>query len=323
MAGHGMKLAECRHGVVLAVDCPKCEGSKAAMDLAYELQLAACVLPESSTHRALLERAAARITELETAPAPPPTTSSSLLLDEVEARAWDAYVAGMLGVLDNGPVPHQQCGHSRVFWSPNEVAERADAAIRLRRARVSRGLIDRVETDAGTVDAADDVEAKPQGRQRRPRRSTVRPSANGKALKKTDRAEAFVFAHPEGVTALDVGGHVGQNARTAESTLRQVMKRKTIVRRRGKWYPAGKRSESGAKITNRAAIIEVLSGGKALGTADIFRGVQKLLENAVKTSIAAEIQRMKTNGAVVERGRGARGALYGLPTGGAATAAAN
>ena len=83
-------------------------------------------------------------------------------------------------------------------------------------------------------------------------------------------------------------------------------------------YPTTKRNAAaGSKVTNRAAITTALSSGKALGTSDIFRGVQMIIRDAVQGSIASEISRMKKEKFLVERGRGARGPLYALVNGGA------
>jgi hypothetical protein len=67
------------------------------------------------------------------------------------------------------------------------------------------------------------------------------------------------------------------------------------------------------RMTNREAIVKVLSNGQALGTSDIFRAVKDVRTEAVYMSVAHEIMRMsKSKLLFVQRERGPRGALYAL-----------
>ena len=201
-------------------------------------------------------------------------------------------------------IRHEQDARKRRL----EAARAAEAALKEdERREFFAEIYAKVEVEAAGIEAKPTPPAS---------RSRLPSKANGTSGKKTDRAEAFVFAHPNGVSASEVADEIGQRIRTAESTLRQVKKtRKSIVRRSGKWFPAGERSQSGAKITLREAILKTLDGGKKLGTRDIFHGVLRSLPAAKKGSVAAEIMRAKRDGLVVIAGQGPRGLLYASETG--------
>lgn len=84
------------------------------------------------------------------------------------------------------------------------------------------------------------------------RRRVVRASTRGGTGRKdmkTDRAEALVREHP-GLTSQEIGEVIQQARPAADSTLRQVqLRRKTIERRDGRWYPVTPPSGGGPPPT--------------------------------------------------------------------------
>ncbi len=132
-----------------------------------------------------------------------------------------------------------------------------------------------------------------------------------------DKAEAYILQHP-GSTTAQVAEAIGQERASAAGTLRHLAaSRGTVESEDGVWRPTLGGNGSPKKITNRAAIITVLAQSGPLGTNDIFHHVQKLLPDASKPSIAAEISRLNKAGAVAERGYAGRGPAYVLIDGGA------
>jgi hypothetical protein len=132
--------------------------------------------------------------------------------------------------------------------------------------------------------------------------------------KKTDRAEAFVFEHPEGVFPQLVATHIGQNLKTAESTLRHVAKtRGTITKRHQRWFPTGK--PIAARSSVRDAIVgefceEKVATAKPLSTGAVYERVQKDMPSVTRATITAEINRLKKEGILRVCGSAGRGDLY-------------
>jgi len=132
------------------------------------------------------------------------------------------------------------------------------------------------------------------------------------------KAEAFVLAHPEGVSTSAVAQAIGQKPPSTDGTLRSVWKsRRTIERRDGKWLPAANGPAQRRK-THREIIAQVLGAfGPPMGAGEIVAGVQKLDPTRKRESLDAELHRMRTDGLIVAQGVGNRGALYVLePRGG-------
>lgn len=133
----------------------------------------------------------------------------------------------------------------------------------------------------------------------------------------TLRAEAAVAITPTGLTTAQIASLIGQARANVASTLRQVMRtRGTIAKCGSKWFPVEEKKPAAPRKTMRDAVIDVLAEGTALGTGDIFHAVRKVLPDTQKPSLTAEVYHMRQDGLIVQKGRGARGALYGLLNGG-------
>jgi hypothetical protein len=131
-----------------------------------------------------------------------------------------------------------------------------------------------------------------------------------------DLAEAYVAKHPNGVTVTEVAEAIGQNEGSADGTLRHLARsRGSIEKQDGRWVPTGVKP-SPPKATLRTTILAVLCKGKPLGTGDVHEAVLKTMPDALRPSVGGEIGRLKTEGLIIERGRGARGPLYVLANGG-------
>ncbi len=143
-----------------------------------------------------------------------------------------------------------------------------------------------------------------------------------KNVRKTDAVEAFVAAHPEGVTIAEVAAHVSQKDATADSTLRHVRgTRGTVERREGRWYPCEKEAP---KPLYQPAIVRVLGEAREpIGAADVLVRVRKLRPEATLKGVAEEIHRMREMSPpmVEQRGENEHGLLYCLPAGGDSTSA--
>jgi hypothetical protein len=135
---------------------------------------------------------------------------------------------------------------------------------------------------------------------------------------KSIAAEEFVLAHPEGVTNAEVGEHIGQPERTAESTLRYVRKTRGTVERRAdsRWYTVDGETR---KARYQQAIVRVLAAAKEpLGPKDVLALVEKVRPDATLKAVGEELHRMHDTKPplVIQRGEDEHGLLYCLPTGG-------
>lgn len=109
-----------------------------------------------------------------------------------------------------------------------------------------------------------------------------------------DKAEAFVLAHPGGVTTRQVADAIGQPTPAADSTLRQVLRRGTIERRDRLWCPNSHKPSTRARRTIRTMIFEVLdSAGKPLDSSAIWSGVQQLDPQMNRPSWENEMNRLR------------------------------
>src|SRR5208283_4117330 len=99
-------------------------------------------------------------------------------------------------------------------------------------------------------------------------------------------------AHPEGVTTRQVSDEIKQAINAVDGTIRQVVKRKMVERRGRLWFPVGAPvTPKPTKIKSgyREHIIAVFAVEKGpLGAGAIFRGVQKIKPDAIKTSVDGE-----------------------------------
>lgn len=134
----------------------------------------------------------------------------------------------------------------------------------------------------------------------------------------TDKGEAFVLQHPEGVTTRQVATAIGQKVESVDGTLRSVVKyRGTIERRDGKWWP--KSPDAQKRVTHREIISQVLAAAnRPMGAGDIIAAVQAIDPERKRESLEAELHRMREDGVIVQKGSNGRGALYVLPNGGTA-----
>lgn len=155
-------------------------------------------------------------------------------------------------------------------------------------------------------------------------------NASGEPSAYVDKAEAYVAQH-EGPTTAEVATGIGQSRQAADGTLRHLARsRGTVERREGRWWPvtAGAKApikppHLATKLTNRSAIVTVLGKGKALGTGAIYDAVVQMIPTAQRSSVASEINRMKGDSLLVERGNAGRGPAYALANGGTHTADVN
>lgn len=107
------------------------------------------------------------------------------------------------------------------------------------RARVFMLLCDRVEADAnGGALAAGRAAPLGVAAHTHSKRFSAKPSVLGsKGERKTDLAQAAVVKQP-GIRTVQVAEHTGQSRAAADSTLRDVERRRgTIEHRDGRWYP--------------------------------------------------------------------------------------
>lgn len=144
--------------------------------------------------------------------------------------------------------------------------------------------------------------------------TTVVPASLVTRVTFTDKAEAFVRAHPEGTTTAQVSDAIGQERAGAHVSLSQVAKtRKSIAKRgMGMWYPIESAPPEEVTATHRDWIRLVLEERSPLGSGDIFHAVQRVVPDAKKPSVVGEIHRMLGDGLIVVAGAGARGQLYRL-----------
>lgn len=156
-----------------------------------------------------------------------------------------------------------------------------------------------------------------QGSQARDKSDATTPEVD---LSFTDKAEAFVLAHPTGVSTSQVGQAIGQKITSVDGTLRSLCKsRRTIERRDGRWFPAA-RPSSGKAPSHRDAIMAVLMDSKRpLGAGEIIGFVQQAFPDRKRPSLESEIHRMRGDKILGEMGTNGRGALYGLLIGGEPT----
>ena len=136
----------------------------------------------------------------------------------------------------------------------------------------------------------------------------------------TDKAEAFVLKHPEGVKTSDVSKAIGQKVESVDGTLRSVWKsRKTIERRDGLWFPSPK-APANKRKTHRALIAEVMAAGnRPMGAGDVIAAVQQLDAERKRESLEAELHRMREDRLIAQQGTNGRGSLYVLTNGGQPT----
>jgi hypothetical protein len=192
--------------------------------------------------------------------------------------------------------------------SPNDLPSKPEAAATLElevvaEASTEPAPVQSESSQLGNQEPSTPVQPLP------PRKPPIR------GTKKTDRAEALVWAHPDGITAAEVGKVIRQDPKTASSTLHQVAKTRGTIfwsHTRRAWRPAGEHCWTRPKTTLRDAITAALSAGTPLGTAGIVHAVKKALPDAAYPSVASEVMRMRVDKLIVERGRSGRGMLYGL-----------
>lgn len=158
----------------------------------------------------------------------------------------------------------------------------------------------------------------------KPQEPPTSASAGQKRRTYVDRAEALILASPNGLTTTEIARAIGQAPTNADGTLRQLLKRGTVERRDGKWYPVSVSSAPvvGAKPkakTLRGLITEVLTTANTpLGATDIFNGLVRLKPDAKRPSVDAELVRMRHDKLLVQKGVGANnGGLFVLANGGA------
>jgi hypothetical protein len=137
-----------------------------------------------------------------------------------------------------------------------------------------------------------------------------------------EKAEAFVLHKGRGVSPSTIGATIGISGRVVDQHLRVVARaRGTVVRSRGKWYPAGTVPDQA--LTVGMLIAKVMADGATRSTAEIHEATEKLAPGTKKTSVAVEITRLVENGTLDVKGAApnAKGFLYALKTMEAAAAA--
>lgn len=151
---------------------------------------------------------------------------------------------------------------------------------------------------------------------------------NWKSGTYTERADAFVLAHPEGVKTRDVAEAIGQDVSGVDGTLRILLK-KGRVRRDGRlWLPPlptphGSNGAAGTngsasrprRVTIREKIEQVyqVNRNTPIGASALFDAL-KLIDTAInRSSVDGEINRMKAADLLVQVGTGPHGGgLYKL-----------
>jgi hypothetical protein len=145
------------------------------------------------------------------------------------------------------------------------------------------------------------LSAKPPPAETRAAPPTPSPKPTGGSY--VDKAEAYVLAHPEGVTTPEVAKAIGQKTMNADGTLRQVMNvRKTIEHRDRKWFPKASDSYSTepVKKTIRSTIFAVFAAAKKpLDSMDIWEGAKKLTPDINRGSFENEMNRLRRDKLIV------------------------
>jgi hypothetical protein len=204
----------------------------------------------------------------------------------------------------------------RIIQNAKERKARRDTAIAAFKAlpaedrhEVLAELIGLVEADAGD-DPPDANEAQ------QPPQTPARASEGPETATFTDKGEAFVLQHPEGVTTRQVATAIGQKVESVDGTLRSVVKyRGTIERRDGKWWP--KSPDGQKRVTHREITSQVLAAAnRPMGAGDIIAAVQAIDPERKRESLEAELHRMREDGVIVQKGSNGRGSLYVLTNGG-------
>jgi hypothetical protein len=135
----------------------------------------------------------------------------------------------------------------------------------------------------------------------------------------TDRAEAYVLAHPN-VSVEAVAKAIGQATTNTHGTLRFIAKsRGTIKNRDGKWAPTKGAKPVVKGPTVRQAVLAAIADGQPRGAGEIAHLALKARPDASKNSVGSEINRLKSEGTVVVSGSTGRGALYALVISGGPT----
>lgn len=134
----------------------------------------------------------------------------------------------------------------------------------------------------------------------------------------TERATAYIQAHPEGVKTADVAKAIGQDTKNVDGTLRILVTRGLIERRDGKWWPKAqkpaKTTEPTKKVTIRDVITQVLTenGNAPMTSAAIYGGCAAINAKLGRPSVEGEINRMKKDELLVSAGSNGRAGLYAL-----------
>lgn len=134
----------------------------------------------------------------------------------------------------------------------------------------------------------------------------------------TERAAAYIQAHPDGVKTADVARAIGQDTKNVDGTLRILVTRGVIERRDGKWWPKAqkpaKTTEPAKKVTIRDVITQVLTeqGNAPMTSAAIFGGCAAINSKLGRPSVEGEINRMKKDELLVSAGSNGRAGLYAL-----------
>jgi hypothetical protein len=176
-------------------------------------------------------------------------------------------------------------------------------------ARLYEGILE--EKAAKSRALREEVEAKRQATLKR--RGS---GAHGPYVRKTDLAEAFVLARPEGASIPEIAAHIRQNERTADNTMRHVREtRGTVERREGRWYPT---NEEPRKPLYQPAILRVMRDAtEPMGATDVLACVKKIRPDATLKGVTEELHRMREAKPpmVEQRGESEDGLLYALPGG--------
>lgn len=139
------------------------------------------------------------------------------------------------------------------------------------------------------------------------------PSTNGQPGQSgsfTDRAEAFVLAHPDGVTTRQVADAIGQDVSSVDGSLRNAMKRGRITRTGRLWVPvASAETAKTPKTTIRSLIERVFAEGdnKPLGAAALFEALKRFQPDINRSSVDGEMNRMRKDNLLIQVGVGPNG----------------
>lgn len=128
----------------------------------------------------------------------------------------------------------------------------------------------------------------------------------------TDKAEAFVLAHPKGVSTRQVSGAIGQDVSSVDGSLRNASKRGRISRQGRLWAPVPF-EEGGLPATDKLTIRDKINqvfgsnGNAPLGAAALTSAIHALYPDINRSSVDGEMNRMRNANLLLQVGVGPNG----------------